>query len=84
MVTLDATSGIYDYVRGRVRLSGGTNSYVMNGVNFETATPLASPPDVGDLGFGLQPGEMELSLMLVDDSDLGNATHIAKLDSLVR
>jgi hypothetical protein len=39
-VALDAKTGIYDYVRGRVRLAGGPNTYVINGVNFDTAVPM--------------------------------------------
>ena len=45
-VQLDATTGIYDYLNGKVVLpvGEGKNSYVVQGINFKTASPLSSPP----------------------------------------
>ena len=41
IVTIDATLGIYDYIRGRVRLAPGedNNSYMIHGVNIYDGTP---------------------------------------------
>jgi hypothetical protein len=81
-VQLDATTGIYDYLRSRVRLAaGGNNSYVISGINFDTAVPLSSPPELDMLGFGLKPGEVEARLMMIEGLD---PTGAADLDSLIR
>jgi hypothetical protein len=61
IVRLDAASGIYDYLRRRVRLVEVTNSYIINGINFDWATPLPTPPAVNDLGCGLLHGEVDFS-----------------------
>jgi hypothetical protein len=90
-VQLDAGSGIYDYVRGRVRLAGnGKQSFVIEGIDFDQATPLASPPESSDLGLGigagsrLAPGEVDMSLAMVTGLDLTNEIKMAKLDDLIR
>ena len=44
-VQLDAKAGIYDYVRGRVRLAPGSNSDTVSGIDFDHAKPLSVPPD---------------------------------------
>lgn len=83
-VTLDAKNGIYDYVRGRVKLSGGANSYVIGGVDFDKAKPISSPPEAPVPGVGLQRGEIDVSLMMVEGLDMPDGTQVAKLDDLVR
>jgi hypothetical protein len=84
LVALDAKNGIYDYLRGRVRLAGGPNSYVIEGVNFDTATPIPSPPPVSNVGVGLQPGEVDITLMMAEDIDLPKGRQIPRLEELVK
>jgi hypothetical protein len=84
VVTLDANNGIYDYVRGRVRLAGGSNSYVISGVNFETATKLSAAPDTRSFGVGLAPGEVDIALLMFEKVDMPEGIEIPKLDELVR
>ena len=38
-VRLDAKLGIYDYLRGCVKLAGGENQYLIHGVDWDTAQP---------------------------------------------
>ncbi len=83
IVQLDAATGIYDYVRGRVLFAGGQNSYTICGIDFEHATPLSSPPPMHALGFGLKRGEVDLAFAVVHGSP-AKGTEIAKLDDLVR
>lgn len=82
-VRFDASTGIYDYLRGRVRLGGGTNSYVLNGVNFDSATPLAAPPNRNAFGVGLLPGEIDITLAMIEGLDLPDGTEIPKLEPLI-
>lgn len=84
IVTLDAKAGIYDYVRGHVRFSDGPNSYVISGVNFDTATPINSPPDISNPGVGLLPGEVDIQLMMMQGLDRPQGTEAAKLTDLIR
>ena len=84
IVTLDAKNGIYDYVRGRVRLTDGPNSYVIAGVNFDTAKPMASAPEVSGIGVGLHPGEVSVMLMMLEPFDIPKETQVPKLEELVR
>lgn len=84
-VQLDARSGIYNYVRGRVVLASGPNSLIMKNVNFDTATPISSAPPETDLGLGLLPGEVYMELLMM--TDLPDAMpaigDVADLESLV-
>jgi hypothetical protein len=72
-VRLDAAAGIYDYVRGRVRLAGGQNQYVIEGINFDTATPIADAPMGAVLGVGLRPGELDVNLVMFTGLDLSQS-----------
>jgi len=84
-VQIDATEGIYDYVRGRARLTPGKNSYVIQGVDFNRARPLSSAPDAKDLGFGLIPGEIDFQLASVGGLALGETPNeAAELDDLIK
>jgi len=83
-VGLDATTGIYDYLRGRVRLASGANSYTIKGINFDLATPLPTPPSLNDHGVGLLPGELDVCCVMVEGLNLPNGMEIPKLEDLVR
>lgn len=83
-VTLDAKTGIYDYVRGRVRLAGGPNTYVINGVNFDTAVPMTAAPATSGMGVGLQGGEIDVRIVTIEGLDLPPGLQVANLDDLVQ
>ena len=83
VVKLDAATGIYDYVRGRVLLAPGKNSYTISGIDFDHATPLSSPPPMRAVGIGLKPGGIDLILADVHGAPT-KETAIAKLDDIVR
>jgi hypothetical protein len=83
-VQLDATTGIYDYVRGRIRVAGGEQSFVINGLDFDKGRPLPSPPQINELGIGLVPGEIDFTLMMVRDVDITKETKIPNLGPLIR
>lgn len=44
VVRLDAKVGLYDYLRGNLRLAGNENRYDIHGVDFDKGTPLDSAP----------------------------------------
>jgi hypothetical protein len=65
VVRLNAKNAIYDYTRGTIRFGGPKeNSYMIENVNWDTATPLAEPPSVRVLGPGPdQGGDFDMVLM---------------------
>lgn len=87
-VQLDATTGVYDYLRGRVRLPiEGVNVYVVQGINFEKAIPLSSPPETADFWGGLIPGEIDVRFIMFDNLWDGLPDYISTaspIDALVR
>lgn len=86
VVTIDARSGIYDYVRRRAKLAPGQNSYTIAGVDFDKATPMSSPPDPADMGFGrkLSPGEFDMFLGLVERVAPPPGFEMANLNPLIK
>jgi hypothetical protein len=82
-VQIDAQTGIYDYVRGRVMLTPGSNSYTIKGIDFDHATPLSTPPPIRALGVGLRPGEIDFALADVYGAP-AKGIEIAELDDIVR
>jgi hypothetical protein len=84
IVQFDAKTGIYDYVRGRVLVAAGDNSYTVSGIDFDHAKPLSGPPPANDLlGVGLKPGEVAVALALVHGAP-EKGIDIANLDDLIR
>ena len=84
-VQIDAKMGIYDYLRGRVRLAGDRPAFTIKGIDFDTALPMQTPPPVSELGVGLFPGEIEFSLAMVEGLTFSSDGDIPKaLDELVR
>lgn len=83
-VQLDATNGIYDYLRGRVRLADGASSYIIGGYDFDLATPLSTPPSLNDLYFGLFPGELDVFSTQFETLSVPDPIEIPKLDDIVR
>lgn len=83
IVQLDAKAGIYDYVRGRMRLTTGSNSYTISGIDFDKATPLANPPEINDLGVGLLPGEIDTASIAIQGWTIAKGIKLANMDSLI-
>ena len=85
---LDAMTGIYDYLHGKVLLPNvGVNSYVVQGIDFNTATPLLSPPDMRDFWGGRIPGEVTVKFTKFKDVPLDIGDYLYKpsaIDALVR
>jgi hypothetical protein len=72
-VRLDASLGMYDYLRGRVRLAPGENQYVIEGINWDTAEP-CDPPDASTpLLTGLRSGEVDIALVMVEGMNVAAA-----------
>jgi hypothetical protein len=74
-------NGIYDYLRGRARLAPGANSYVIKGINFDTATPLSTPPVFKQQGIS---GEIDVLLTLIKGLNLPRDMEIPKLEDIVQ
>ncbi len=82
-VRLDAALGMYDYLRGRVRLAPGENQYVIEGVNWETAEP-CDPPDASTpFWMGLLPGEMNLQLTMAEGIDVPASPDLPEIEPYV-
>jgi hypothetical protein len=81
-VQLDAALGIYDYIRGRVKLAAVNNQYIIKGVNFDTGTAIESAPET-ELGKDLLSGEMDISLVMVEGLNIPIGSQIPKLEDLI-
>jgi hypothetical protein len=80
-VQIDATTGIYNWIRGKLILGNGTNTVTINGLDFSKGIPMSAPPVIS--GFtGLQKGEVDF--MLSDTPvEFTKESEIPPLDSLV-
>lgn len=82
-VRLDASLGMYDYLRGRVRLAPGENQYVIEGINWDTAAPCDPPDTSTPLSTGLLPGEVDVALVMVEGVDVAGAPDLPDLERQV-
>jgi len=83
IVTIDASLGMYDYIRGKVRLAPGQAQYTINGVDIYDGKPIDFIPEREYLGAGLLPGEFELTMMLVEGLTIANPEMVPYLDAFV-
>lgn len=83
VVSLDASLGMYDYIRGRIRLGPGETKYEMKGVNVYEGEPIDFVPDKGDLGVGLLLGELDIDLVLFEGFDMPDRDKIPPLDEYI-
>jgi len=83
VVTIDASLGLYDYIRGRVRLVPGEAKYIMKGVNIKGGTALDFVPDVGDLGSGLLKGEVDFRFMQCSGIRMVKPETVPNLDEII-
>jgi hypothetical protein len=58
-VKLDAPLAIYDYLRGRLLLPGGTHQFLVNGLNFSKGKRVNFVPAIEQRGLGFGPGEID-------------------------
>jgi hypothetical protein len=80
-VTYDATAGLYDWLRRRVRMAPGPGQFHINGVDVHSGDPVDRPPDYVLSKDALLQGEMTLSLVLLEG--LGEPEPGPELDALV-
>jgi len=67
IIQVNAKNAIYDYVRRRAKQGNGPNTYSIGNVDWDTATPLDSPPPVlAPLGGTHQPGDIEVMFMRIE------------------
>jgi hypothetical protein len=64
-VTLDASAGLYDWIRHRVRLAPGPSQLHINDVNPDAGDPVERPPH-HVLDLSIQAGETNVGLLRVD------------------
>jgi hypothetical protein len=83
-VRIDASLGMYDYLRQRVRLPGGKNKYLLHDVNFDTGALLESPPEIENVGENLLTGEFDVNMVLMEGVDSGIMdTPIPNLEEII-
>jgi hypothetical protein len=82
VVELDAALGLYDYLRGNVKLVGGENKYMIKGLNFDTSILIDAAP-IFEGGRNLGSEETGIGLNIVEG--LGNSIghSLPKLEDLV-
>lgn len=83
LVTLDASLGIYDYMRGRVRLAPGQSQYMIKNLDIHDGSPIDFLPEERDLFIGLQPGEIDVDLMLVENLMMYPQDQTPALDAFI-
>lgn len=82
-VTLDASAGVYDWLRRRVRLAPGPSQFHINNVDINAGEPIETPPDEElHQSPDLRHGEMALRLLAVDG--LGAYEPAPELDRSIR
>lgn len=81
-IRLDAALGMYDYIRGRVRLAPGANQYVIEGVNWDTAIPCDPPDESTLLSTGLLPGEIDFAMSMIEGLNI-ESLELATLEPYV-
>lgn len=72
IVSLDASLGIYDYLRKQVKLAGETGQYFVKGINWDNAKEIESPPKNWELIFGMQNDEFYIFFAVTEGLDYGN------------
>lgn len=82
-VRLDANVGLYDYLRGRVRLAPGQNTYTIAGIDWDTATPCEPPESTTFTAAGLAPGEMNVAIIMHEGIDVAASPEIPELDRYI-
>jgi hypothetical protein len=83
IATINASLGIYDYIRGRIRMAPGQSQYMINNLNIYDGIPIDFIPDQKEFGLGLQPGEVDINLMLLEGLDVCSEDQIPSLNPLI-
>lgn len=78
-VRLEAAAGMYDYIRGRIRLAPGENQYVIDGINWDTAEPCDPPEKSILLSTGSVPGEIDVALTMIEGLNI-EALQLSQLE----
>jgi len=90
IVTIDAGLGIYDYLRGRLKLPPNFRTYQLKDLKFENHSiidggkPIDFIPDKEQLGLGpLQPYEESIGLMEVKGLNMVELSLVPNIDDLI-
>ena len=73
---------MYDYLRGRLRIAPGENTYTINGVDFDKGTPVACTEDLF-VFHPVMPGELNIQLIMCEQVPPLYDETVADLDHLV-
>lgn len=82
IVTLNATSGMYDYLRRQVLLSI-PGQYRIQGVDFDKWQPIDFVPNNNELQLGMSSNSSVISIALVDSIDIVKGVGVPQISSLV-
>jgi len=69
-ITIDATHGLYDWIRHRVRLAPGPGQLFLNGVNLDAGQQVDRPPERELAQRDLRRGEVNIALMMLSGLDV--------------
>lgn len=84
IVTIDASLGIYDYIRGRIQIGPGEAQYIIKNLDIDNGDPIDFVPEQGELGMGLLPNEVEIDLISLEGlNPLLPKDQIPLLDTLI-
>jgi hypothetical protein len=82
-VRLDASLGMYDYLRRKIRLAGTPAQYIIKDVNLHAGagTQINFVPSEADIGEVLLPGELSTDLRVVENG--GDGEDVPEINALV-
>ena len=82
-VTLDATAGIYDWLRRRVRLASGPGQFHLKNVDLEKGDPIERPPESElKVPMELRHGEMWMNLLVIMGMTVRGTTLASSIGSI--
>jgi len=83
IITIDASLGIYDYIRGRIKMAPGENKYIIKNLDMDKGNPIDFVPERDELGIGLVSGEMDYDILMVEGLTISKQDKIPLLDDLI-
>lgn len=82
IVQLDASKGIYNYLRGKVVIAPGQNDYIVKGINFETGKEIDGKPII-DRDFSTQKGEVDFDMVMFEGAVPTTQENTSLIDSII-
>jgi hypothetical protein len=80
--TIDASLGMYDYIRGSVLLAPGQSDYIINGIDIHGGNLIDFIPQKDHLSAGLMPGKIQVDFILFKGLDHVPHKFVPSIDSL--